>query len=155
MRVYHYRSIERALQEIENGTFHFSSQEELNDPIEGYVKLYWQGDEARMGRAVQNYICSLYRVIDCINWAYHMTGLSSKRLLLININGTTFRLGKIYKKLLVNLWKKPSMQKIIGWLGNQNIRFTEHTLNFLLRLIHETAYTLCIQKMKDRKLVPT
>ena len=38
---YHYRSINSALLEIENGTFHFASKEELNDPLEGFVRVFW------------------------------------------------------------------------------------------------------------------
>ena len=46
MKLYHYRSIESALLEIGNGTLHFATRDELNDPIEGYVRVYWQGDRA-------------------------------------------------------------------------------------------------------------
>lgn len=42
MKLYHYRSISSALLEIENGTFHFASKEELNDPLEGFVRVFWQ-----------------------------------------------------------------------------------------------------------------
>lgn len=154
MRVYHYRSIERALQEIENGTFHFSSQEELNDPIEGYVKLYWQGDEAAWEGLFQNYICSLYRVIGLYQLGVSYDRIVEQAVVIDKHQWDNVPFGKDLQEVARKFVEEPSMQKIIGWLGNQNIRFTEHTLNFLLRLIHETAYTLCIQKMKDRKLVP-
>ena len=39
MKLYHYRSIENAILELKNGTFHFSTREELNDPLEGYLKI--------------------------------------------------------------------------------------------------------------------
>ena len=41
MEVYHYRSIEAALLELSEGAFRFAKQEELNDPIEGYISVYW------------------------------------------------------------------------------------------------------------------
>ena len=40
MKLYHYRSISSALLEIENGTFHFASKEELNDPLEGLSLIH-------------------------------------------------------------------------------------------------------------------
>ena len=43
MILYHYRSIESALPEVENSTFRFASREELNDPMEGYLNIYWHG----------------------------------------------------------------------------------------------------------------
>ena len=154
MRVYHYRSIERALQEIEKGTFHFSSQEELNDPIEGYVKLYWQGDEAAWEGLLQNYICSLYRVIGLYQLGGSYDQIAEQAVIIDKHQWDDVPFGEDLREIACKFVEKPSMQKIIGWLGNQNIRVTAHTLNFLLRLIHETAYTLCIKKMKDRKLVP-
>ena len=46
MVLYHYRSIENAIKEIRDCTFHFATRAELNDPLEGYVRVYWQGDKA-------------------------------------------------------------------------------------------------------------
>ena len=62
MEFYHYRSIDSALKEIE-GTFYFASREELNDPMESYLQVYWQGDKAAWGGLFRNYICSLYYAI--------------------------------------------------------------------------------------------
>lgn len=64
MIFYHYRSIESALLEIGNGTFHFSEPNELNDPIEGYVRVYWKGDKAAWEGLLRNYVCSLYQAIE-------------------------------------------------------------------------------------------
>lgn len=65
MLIYHYRPIESALLEIEKGTFHFASREELNDPIEGYVRVFWQGDKAAWEGLFRNYICSLRQAMIC------------------------------------------------------------------------------------------
>ena len=64
MILYHYRSMDSALKEIGGGTFHFASREELNDPIEGFVSVYWQGDKAAWEGLFRNYICSLYQGIE-------------------------------------------------------------------------------------------
>ena len=45
MELYHYRSINAAVKEIQSCTFRFAAKEELNDPIEGYVRVYWKGDK--------------------------------------------------------------------------------------------------------------
>lgn len=45
MILYHYRSVESALKELDNCTFHFATRAELNDPMEGYLRVFWQGDE--------------------------------------------------------------------------------------------------------------
>ena len=59
MKLYHYRSISSALLEIENGTFHFASKEELNDPLEGFVRVFWQGDKMAWDNLIKcNDICT-------------------------------------------------------------------------------------------------
>ena len=60
MKLYRYRKIENALTEIEKGTFYFASKDELNDPIEGYVSLYFQGDKPAWEGLFKNYIYSLF-----------------------------------------------------------------------------------------------
>ena len=58
MQLYHYRSIESALAEIGDGTFHFASRDELNDPIEGFLRVYWQGDKSAWEGLFRTYDCS-------------------------------------------------------------------------------------------------
>ena len=45
MKVYHYSSTEVARLEIDKGTFHFSSTNELNDPLEGVINVYWKASK--------------------------------------------------------------------------------------------------------------
>ena len=59
MLLYRYRRVKSALLEIDSGTFHFASREELNDPMEGYVRVYWEGDKAAWEGLFRNYICSV------------------------------------------------------------------------------------------------
>ena len=59
MRLYRYRSIKNALKEIEDGTFYFASHDELNDPIEGYIKVFWQGDRFAWEGLLRSYIYNL------------------------------------------------------------------------------------------------
>ena len=64
MKLYHYRSINSALLEIENGTFHFASKEELNDPLEGFVRVFWQGDKMAWEGLFRHYIYSVARALE-------------------------------------------------------------------------------------------
>lgn len=45
-------------------TFRFASREELNDPMEGYLNIYWQGDRAAWEGLFRNYVCSVYQAIE-------------------------------------------------------------------------------------------
>ena len=63
MRLYHYRAISSSIPEIKNHTFRFASVEELNDPIEGYFRVFWKGDKPAWEGLMRNYICSFYNAL--------------------------------------------------------------------------------------------
>ena len=60
MKLYRYRTIESALLEPDNGTLYFAAPDELNDPIEGYVKIFWRGDVPAWEGLLKNFVCSLF-----------------------------------------------------------------------------------------------
>ena len=60
MKLYRYRTIDSALLELDNGSFYFASPIELNDPVEGYLKIFWQGDAPAWQGLLKNFVCSLF-----------------------------------------------------------------------------------------------
>ena len=60
MKLYRYRTIESALRELDDGAFYFADVKELNDPIEGYAKIFWQGDKPAWEGLLKNFVCSLF-----------------------------------------------------------------------------------------------
>ena len=60
MKLYRYRPIASALRELESGTFYFAAPKELNDPIEGYAKIFFQGDRPAWQGLLKNFVCSLF-----------------------------------------------------------------------------------------------
>lgn len=63
MNLYHYRSIDSAVSEISNHSFRMAAKEELNDPLEEYISVYWCGDNAAYEGLLRNYICSFYNIL--------------------------------------------------------------------------------------------
>lgn len=64
MIIYHYRSIGTAKSEIGNHSIKFSNREEVNDPLEGYISLFWQGDRPAWEGLFRNYFCSFFSAYD-------------------------------------------------------------------------------------------
>ena len=60
LKLYRYRTIKSALLELDNGTFYFADPKELNDPLEGYLKIFWQGDKFAWEGLMKNFVCSLF-----------------------------------------------------------------------------------------------
>lgn len=71
--LYRFRKTENLLDlyhELENEEIYFASPEELNDPLEGYRDVYWQGDSVVWKNFIINYARSLeyiFRLVSLLN----------------------------------------------------------------------------------------
>ena len=145
MIVYRYRTIENALKEIETGTFHFASREELNDPIEGYVSVHWQGDKSAWEGLLRNYICSVYNAVEMFFLQCH-EGRIFKESLIIDIESyNKVPLGGVLKILGETFLHDPAIQSIASFYGDNLVRVNEKELHYILHLIHFKALSLCFQ----------
>jgi len=62
---YRFRKAESLIhrfKELQNQEIYFASQEELNDPMEGYRDLFWQGDAIVWKNFISNYIKSVEQI---------------------------------------------------------------------------------------------
>lgn len=159
MKLYRYRRVERALEEIENGTWYFASREELNDPIEGYVRVYWQGDKPAWEGLFRNYACSLCAMI----YYYLVAGektYSDKKFkeilkdfrnhsLLRNIHQfDNLPLGIALKELSQQFLNDSVVQGLIEFYGDNNIRCSAKELHLILTTVHHSAFKACLKKLQ-------
>lgn len=159
LKIYRYRSVKRALEEIENGTWYFASREELNDPIEGYVRVYWQGDKPAWAGLFRNYICSLCAII----FHYSLTGektYASKPFeeilkdfrnhsMLNNIHQfDSLPLGIALKELRQQFLNNSVVQGFIKFYGENKIKCSAKELHLILTAIHNIAFSACVKKLQ-------
>lgn len=153
MRLYHYRSIESALLEIENGTLHFASREELNDPMEGYVRVFWQGDRAAWEGLLRNYICSVYMAIEI----YLLRGneeMLRHKTLVIDLHGfDNVPVGQTLKEIGDAFLAEDEVQDLARYLGEKNVKVTAQELKLILYALHGKAFSLCIRCFQDHHLI--
>ena len=154
MELYHYRSIESAIKELENGTFHFADRNELNDPIEGYVRVFWQGDKAAWEGMLRNYICSLSGAIDMYLLQGNEDMLYHRTLIIDLKQFDNVPLGGILKKLGDKFLEDEDVQKMVTFYGNYGLKVQNEELRFIFRFIHNKALVLCIQKCREYKTIP-
>lgn len=153
MNLYHYRSIENAILELENGTFHFSTCEELNDPLEGYIKIYWQGDKIAWEGLLKNYICSIFNTISLFILQPDSDILHQNILVYDIHRHDSVPLGKIWEQLREDFISDTEIQKLISLYGNNNLKVYKDELAFLLRIFHTKAIILCIQSQMKHGLI--
>ncbi len=60
MRLYRFRSNnEYTIDELKNNYFYFALPQELNDPMEGFIKLYWDGDLVLWKNFIKHYLYTM------------------------------------------------------------------------------------------------
>lgn len=66
MRLYRFRSANNhTIDEIEKNYFYFALPKELNDPMEGFINLYWEGDLVLWKNFLKHYLYTLtYTIIN-------------------------------------------------------------------------------------------
>ena len=63
--LYRFRNCKMLLEhkELQEDYFWFSNIRELNDPSEGFIKFYWQGDYIAWLGLFKNYVWQLYEYV--------------------------------------------------------------------------------------------
>lgn len=151
MEVYHYRSIEVALKEISKGTFRFASKVELNDPIEGYLNLYFSGDRPAWEGLFKNYIRSLY---DCLELFF--CGIDEDKIF-ENVVASDVQCHEgataleEYQAIMDEFIQNEMVKESIGYLMNEvaddRRRCSKHMLSLWLTLVQFTAYNICAKTL--------
>lgn len=130
MKLYRFRKFDRACLEIENHTFRFSDRKSLNDPIEGYVKLYWQGDAIAWEGLFGNYIHSLYaKLLDVL---VTEENISVENVILLDVNEDNEQFSnalRIIEDAFLNL---DEVKSIIAFYSENSIRCSKKELKYLL-----------------------
>jgi len=154
MNLYHYRSVKNALLEIENGTFRFSSPSDVNDPLDGYANVYWQGDTYAWEGLFRNYICSLYRVIELYLLAADDTELKQSTVLKdINCYNDVPQ-GKVLENLSNAFLHDDDLQKLILFYSTDRKTCSEEDLECILRVLHTKAVRTCLEALSSIGCIP-
>ena len=143
MYLYHYRSIKSAVAEIENTSFRMANRTELNDPIEGYLNVYWEGDKPAWEGLLRNYICSLYSSLDfCLNG---YKDLKSYTVIpdLASLSNVSFKqeCDDISKEFLYH----PDVELVSDYLSEAG-KMSRTKIKYWLIMLHSLAFYICIQK---------
>lgn len=154
MRLYHYRPINSALLEISDGTLHFATREELNDPLEGYIRVFWQGDKAAWEGLFRNYVCSVMQAINLYFLQFDEEILHHKTMIVDLHYFDHVRFGQILKELTNVFLSNEEIQKLSVFYGDNRLKVYKEELQLILHFIHNKALTCCIRKCIDCRIIP-
>jgi hypothetical protein len=154
MELYRYRSIKSAKRDIRDGTFHFSSRDELNDPLEGYISLYWQGDKQAWEGLFKNYICSLHNAIGMYLLAADESVLWKRTLLKNPCAFDGLPVSELYTSLGIELLNNKEIERITSLYGNNEYKCSLEEFHHILQLVHGIAFPLCISNHVAKGCIP-
>lgn len=162
MKLYRYRSIASALHELESGTFYFAAPKELNDPIEGYAKIFWQGDKPAWQGLLKNFICSLfYNLQAYLLMSVHLNSAAQKKFLNDLQNKSLLSdlrqfenlpLSKVFDELAEKFLSEEITRKVVDFYGS-GIKCYGREMEFILRTVTDSAVKICVGKCKSLDLI--
>lgn len=163
MKIYKFRSTNYMIDEIENEIIYFSPKEDLNDPIEGYIKLYFNGDEIAWKGLFKNYFISFYNKVNSfliIKMLEEFQDNESKDLLIelknnfrridfYNKNFLPIENNKIilpYEEYIEKFLNLYAVKSIISNLANKNIIIDKNELLFFLQSVHSQVVKIVYER---------
>ena len=150
------------MNELDNGTFYFAEPAELNDPIEGYVKIFWRGDKPAWEGLLKNFICSLFYSLQThlltpgqFSSAREsfLSDLRNKSLLsnLQYFDGSP--LSKIFTELGEKFLSEEITQQVVNFYGDDKIKCYGREMEFVFRTVIDAALIICVRKCKSLGLI--
>ena len=152
MEIYHFRSVDSAIYEIRDHTLHFASPKEVNDPIDGYAGIYWQGDCAAWEGLLRNYVCSLYHAIDLYRLAANQNTLLNECVLADIHCFDELPLGNVLKEVGDKFLQLSNIRIVIERYGTGDRACYAKELKTILNFVHRSAMRVCLQDMYARGL---
>lgn len=138
---YRFRSIWNLLDgfsELDNQSIYFATQKELNDPMEGYRDLYWQGDLVLWRNLFKNYIYCLESVVSLYNIGGESQSITEE---LIPIYGgfdelPTDMYKDLHNKIYERFFANNLINKLIDYLASSSRVVRRQELSFYLKAIN-------------------
>ena len=144
MKLYRFRSIEALLdkyRELENQTIYFASPDELNDPMEGFRDIVWDGDKIVWTNFFKHFIHCLL-----ISYLRLEKDGVSKELGVddIPISGRWDQISTPQaQRLFDDIWHRfinlPKMPEIVEALSNSKHKIRYRELGYYLRVIQHAS----------------
>ena len=161
MLLYRYRNIKNAVSELDNGTLYFAEPKELNDPLEGYLKIFWQGDKFAWQGLLKKYICSLfYHLQTYLLTAAHYPNkeslskdFQSKNILLDTNKFKNSPMSQIFAEIGEKFLSEDRICEVIEFYGDDKIKCYGREMEFIFRTVIDVAFTICVDKCKNLGLI--
>jgi hypothetical protein len=139
-------------QELENQEIFFSTLESLNDPMEGFIDLFWSGDYIVWENLLRHYLLCLDRA--CIQFMLigetEAINLTSIPVLQTDDDLPTQESRDLYKRICGAFLAIPAVPEYVKGLSSRTRPIRRDELRFHLRILHYHALNAIFSAYKDR-----
>lgn len=155
---YRYRPASAVLDgfhELENQEIYFSTTEELNDPMEGFKDLFWQGDEIVWRNFLKHYILC---ILQAVPYCYTAVDNFDSHILEKIVFGTPQALPvapirEIYERLSTEFLQEPAVQKFLAVLSGRITPIRRSELTSYLGALHGFAMQIINKEYRARGIL--
>ena len=142
--LYRYRSIDKFFKfhELENLEIYFSKPSELNDKMEDYMNIIWQGDEIAFQSVFKHYLYSL-----CLSYTVASLMEPNEKMdrdnLPIHLSVESLSwpiMNTLFKDIYYEFFSSPEVLKLPELMANADKPFNQDEISFILKSIHLYAY---------------
>ena len=158
MEIYRFRTTYGLLdgyQELEKQEIYFASPEELNDPMEGFRDVYWQGDEIVWRNLLKNYIFCLEHIYSLTLIIEDKFALTSKDVPLYNyaVTNTSYHKLLILDKIRKRFFARPVMNDLPVQLSQRTKPIRRNELLSHLMFVNHFALNAIEEVYKQEGLI--
>lgn len=152
MKLYKFRSnFEYIKDELKNEYLFFAEASELNDSLEGFINLYWQGDIVLWKNLLKHYLYTLANSVVQI-----LIGDKSEEELPMYFDEGHFptdQYKSLFEDIRNDLFSNKDIRELLGYLERVNHKILDKELISYLRFIHLNALGIIIKKFNEKYLL--
>ena len=141
--LYRLRSIDRLFgdsQELAKQAIYFASPEELNDPMEGFRDIVWQGDQIVWTNLFRHYLYCLNRTYSLITIAGDSEKVGPQNIpIMSDMSQPTPQATYVFEDICGRVFEKTDLHDFIAKIVNAKRKAHHDEVLFYLRTLHYTA----------------
>lgn len=149
-QLYRLRSMDRLIgnsQELEKQTIYFASAEELNDPMEGFRDIFWQGDRIAWTNLFRHYLYCFHKIYVHFRIAGEIMELRPHHIPVMSdpSQNAPPKAVSLFEDICGRVFQKASLNEFIAKIVSAKRKARHDEMLFYLQSLHHIA----LQEIQD------
>ena len=155
MELYRFRSCDKLLgddfKELEDQYFYFAPPSDQNDPMEGKIDFYWQGDKIAWFGLLKNYVWQLFLTLVYVPIYKNIDDMAEFNFFMAGFAWGDSHYAESRTRLEKNTINAPTFQKFVDAIAAADKKIEAPSLQYLLTLIHPVAIDIVMHEVASIK----